>query len=52
MFLPMVMPPLLKALEAEVKFSIETADPDDDGEVRGQGEGGVLMSSSPQSFDH
>lgn len=37
MFLPMVMPPLLKALEAEVKFSIETADPEEDGEVSGHG---------------
>ena len=34
MFLPMVMPPLLASLEAEVKFSIEAADPDEGGEVR------------------
>lgn len=33
MFLPVVLPPLLAALEAEVKFSMEAADPDDDGEV-------------------
>lgn len=39
MFLPMVMPSLLAALEAEVKFSIESADPDEGGEVRGQGTG-------------
>lgn len=34
MFLPVVLPPLLAALEAEVKFSMEAADPDEDGEVR------------------
>ena len=34
MFLPVVLPPLLAALEAEVKFSMEAVDPDDDGEVR------------------
>lgn len=34
MFLPVVLPPLLTALEAEVKFNMETADPDEDGEVR------------------
>ncbi|CAM9279367.1 unnamed protein product, partial [Hapterophycus canaliculatus] len=32
MFLPVVLPPLLAALEAEVKFSMEAADPDEDGE--------------------
>ncbi|CAM9867672.1 unnamed protein product, partial [Laminaria digitata] len=37
MFLPMVMPPLLKALQAEVDFKMEAADPDDGGEVRRQG---------------
>lgn len=34
MFLPVVLPPLLTALEAEVKFNMEAADPDEDGEVR------------------
>ncbi|CAN0445238.1 unnamed protein product, partial [Ectocarpus sp. 8 AP-2014] len=34
MFLPVVLPPLFAALEEEVKFSMEAADPDDDGEVR------------------
>lgn len=34
MFLPVVLPPLLAALEAKVKFSMEAADPDEDGEVR------------------
>lgn len=34
MFLPVVLPPLLAALEAEVKFNMEAADPDEDGEVR------------------
>lgn len=33
MFVPVVLPHLLAALEAEVKFSMEAADPDDDGEV-------------------
>ncbi|CAN0076750.1 unnamed protein product, partial [Ectocarpus sp. 12 AP-2014] len=33
MFLPVVLPPLFAALEEEVKFSMEAADPDDDGEV-------------------
>lgn len=33
MFVPVVLPHLLTALEAEVKFSMEAADPDDDGEV-------------------
>ncbi|CAM9413811.1 unnamed protein product [Ascophyllum nodosum] len=32
MFLPVVLPPLIAALEAEVKFSIEAADPDEDGQ--------------------
>lgn len=32
MFVPVVLPHLLAALEAEVKFSMEAADPDDDGE--------------------
>lgn len=34
MFLPVVLPPLLAALEAEVKFNMEAADPDEDGQVR------------------
>ena len=34
MFLPVVLPPLIAALEAEVKFSIEAADPDEDGQVK------------------
>lgn len=34
MFLPVVLPPLFAALEEEVKFSMEAADLDDDGEVR------------------
>lgn len=33
MFVPVVLPHLLTALEAEVKFSMEAADPDDYGEV-------------------
>ncbi|CAM9197764.1 unnamed protein product, partial [Sphacelaria rigidula] len=33
MFLPVVLPPLLSALEAEVKFNIEAADPDDENEA-------------------
>ncbi|CAM9453902.1 unnamed protein product [Ectocarpus sp. 13 AM-2016] len=32
MFLPVVLPPLFAALQEEVKFSMEAADPDDDGE--------------------
>eukprot|EP00752_Nemacystus_decipiens_P011318 g10058.t1 len=32
MFVPVVLPHLLAALETEVKFSMEAADPDDDGE--------------------
>lgn len=35
MFLPVVLPPLLKALEVEVKFSMEAADPDEGGQVWG-----------------
>lgn len=37
MFVPVVLPPLLAALEAEVKFNMEAADPDDEGEVRPMG---------------
>lgn len=33
MFLPVVLPPVLSALEVEVKFNIEAADPDEDTEV-------------------
>lgn len=33
MFLPVVLPPLFSALEAEVKFNIEAADADEEGEV-------------------
>lgn len=35
MFLPVVLPPLLSALEAEVKFNIEAADPDEENQASG-----------------
>lgn len=34
MFLPVVLPPVLAALEAEVNFSIEAAQPDEDNQVK------------------
>lgn len=34
MFLPVVLPPLIAALEAEVSFSMEAAQPDEDNQVR------------------
>lgn len=34
MFLPVVLPPLFAALETEIEFSMEAADPAEQGEVR------------------
>lgn len=34
MFLPVVLPPLIAALEAEVSFSMEAAQPDEDNQVK------------------
>lgn len=52
MFVPVVLPHLLAALEAEVKFSMEAADPDDDGEVSfTPGTWATLLRGTPEKWD-